>query len=236
MSKVRCSRHQYPSTSAASGAADINVATAPEARQSVEMSRLAETRPLPKPEDEELPDLEPLCAEQAVIGLAYADVLAELAGKLAAAGEEEAVGLNILLARLQFDALWAVSEVRKTAPFKLRRQRYISQDVFDRWRQVQAQPKRRLGDFDKCAFGHTLIHEHVVQRKGLGLSLRVLSDAPKIAALLAGVTACVVSRAEDTRLREVKDVDGWDRYRSTKPQVGVYDRKMGRWHIPRSPA
>lgn len=200
------------------------------------MSSLAETLPLPTPADDGLPDLEPLCAEQVAIVQAYADVLAELARKLAAAGEEQAVGLSVLLARLHYDAPWAVSEVRKTTATKLRRQRYISQDVFDRWRQVQAQPKRRLGDFDKDASGQTLIHEHVVQRKGLGDSLKTLSDAPQIAAVLAGVTACVVSKAEDTRLLEVKYADGWDRYEQAEPRIGVYDRKLRRWRIPRSPA
>lgn len=206
------------------------------AGQLAEMSRLAEKLRLPTSTDDGLPVLEPLCLEQASIVQVYTDVLAELARKLTAAGGEQAIGLSILLARLQYDAPWAVSEVRKTTATKLRRQRYISQDVFDRWRQVQAQPKRRLGDFGKDAYGQTLIHEHVVQRKGLGASLRTLSDAPQIAAVLAGVTACVVSKAEDTRLVKIKNVDGWDRYAQAKPQIGVYDRQLRRWHIPRSPA
>lgn len=198
------------------------------------MSRLAKILPVPAPVDDGLPVLEPLCAEQAAIAQAYADVLAELARKLAAAGEEQAVGLSTLLARLQYDAPWAVSEVRRAYSTKLRRQRYISQDVFDRWRQVQAQPKQRLGDFCKDASGQTLIHDHVVQRKGLGESLATLSDAPQIAAVLAGVTACVVSKAEDARLRKVTGVDDWDRYKQAKPRIGVYDRKLQHWRIPRS--
>jgi hypothetical protein len=205
------------------------------------MSRPAETLPLSMRADGELPHLEPLCAEQAAIAQAYADVLADLARRLAAASEEQAVGLSILLARLQFDAPWAVSEVRRTAPTKLRRQRYISQDVFDRWRQVQAQqPKCRRSDFDEDSSGKTLIHEHVVQRKVLVASLETSCDAAQcdaaqIAETLARVTACVVSRAEDARLREVKGVDGWDRYKQAKPPIGVYDRKERTWHIPRSP-
>jgi hypothetical protein len=192
--------------------------------------------PPPISTDDGLPGLEPLCLEQAAIVEAYTEVLAELARKLAAAGEEQAVGSSILLARLQYDATWAVSEVRKTAATKLRRQRYISQDVFDRWRQVQTQPKCRLGDFGKDAYGQTLIHEHVFQRKGLGASLKTLLDPRQIAAVLAGVPACVVSKAEDTRLSKVKGVDGWGRYSQAKPQIGVYDRQLQRWLIPRSPA
>ena len=198
------------------------------------MNRLAETLPLPTPAHDGLPCLDPLCAEQAALAQAYADVLAALACKLAEARKVEAVGLSILLARLQYDAPWAVSEVCKTAPTKLRRQRYISQDVFDRWRQVQAQTRCRLGDLDRDSSGQTLVHEHVVQRKGLGASLKGLSDAQRIATVLASVTACVVSKAEDARLRAVKDVDGWDRYRDARPRIGVYDRKLRCWHIARS--
>lgn len=198
------------------------------------MNRLVETLPQPAPADDGLPELEPLCGEQAAITQAYANVLAELARKLAAADEEQAVGLSLLLTRLQYDAPWAVSEIRRTESTKLRRQRYISQDVFDRWLQVQAQPKHRLGDFGKDSSGQKLIHEHVVQRKGLVASLKTLSDAQQIAAVLAGVTACVVSKDEDSRLSKVKDVDGWDRYEQTKPPIGVYDRKLRRWRVPRS--
>lgn len=187
------------------------------------------------PVDDGLPRLEPLCAEQASIIKAYAHVLADLERQRVTAEDEQAVGFSILLERIQKDAPWAVSEVRRSLLTKLRQQRYISQDVFDRWRQVQAQSKHKLQDFHVDADGNTLIHEHVVQRKGVVSSLKGFCDKPLlIAEALEAVTACVVSKAEDTRLRGVKNVNGWDRYEQAKPRIGVYDRKLRCWHIPRS--
>jgi hypothetical protein len=200
------------------------------------MSRFAEKHFFPMPANDGLPDLEPLCAEQSALAQAYADVLAVVGSKVAAANNEDRVGLTILLARLQYDALWAVSEVSKTPATKLRRQRYISQDVFDRWQELTARNKTPLGDFHKDNDGQTLIHEHVFNRKSLGLKLKGCSDVTQIAKVPESVTACVVSKAEDKRLRNVNNYDGWDRYRRAEPPIGVYDRKQRCWHIQRSPA
>jgi hypothetical protein len=52
--------------------------------------------------------------------------------------------------------------------------------------------------------------------------------------LLSSVTACIVSKAQDARLREVEGVDGWARYRWAKPTIGVYDQKKKCWRFPRS--
>lgn len=179
-------------------------------------------------EDDSLPLLEPLCDIQASIAEAYAEVLAHLAQKLSTATQSTAVGLGILLERLQYDAPLAVSEVRKSGAFKLRRQRYISKDVFDRWRDLQAQSRPLLADFAKVA-NSTVTHEYVVQRRGLGNNLRAMTDVQHLADELSRVKACVVSKAEDARLRKVKDVDGWRRYHQANPPVRVYDRKTKRW-------
>ena len=187
------------------------------------------------PIDDGLPNLEPLRAEQTSIIKAYAHVLTDIERQRSTADDEQAVGFRILLERIQKDAPWAVSEVRRTTLTKLRRQRYISQDVFDRWRQVQAQPKPKLQDFHIDANGKTLIHEHVVQRKGVVSTLKECKDATQVADALETITACIVSKDEDSRLRGVKNVDGWGRYEQALPRIGVYDRELRRWHIPRSP-
>jgi hypothetical protein len=152
----------------------------------------------------------------------------------AAADEIQAAGIQILLDRLRYDAPWAVSEVSRKIEFKIRRQRYISQDVYDRWRELQARAKPRLGDFAKDAAGQTLTHEHVVQRKGLGAEIKGLSDAAKLGEVLDRVVACVVTRAEHGRLEPLKALEGWERYRGAEPPVGVYDRLRKQWLVDRS--
>lgn len=184
-----------------------------------------------------LPMLDPLCDLQAAIAQTYATLLANLAQQHAAASPVEKVGLGIVLERLRRDALWAVSEVHRDNKFKIRRQRYISQAVFDRWLDLQRELNPRSGVFEKDAFNQTLVHEHVVQRRGLGIAMGDLIDQDELLTLLLSVKACVVSKDEDKSLPpRSKGFDGWERYRRANPPFGVYDRKMKCWVIPRQDA
>lgn len=146
-------------------------------------------------------------------------------------------GLGLLLERLYHDAPWAVTEVRPSAEFKFRRQRYISQDVYDHWRTLpQRHPKVLLGHLAKDAEGKTLCHEHVVPRKDLRRALQGLDRAEALQEVLAGAAACVVTQDEHRRLELVRDVAEWDRYRQAKAPVGVYDRLKRCWVVGRHDA
>lgn len=186
--------------------------------------------------DDGLPLLDPLCGLQASVATAYATVLEYVAKLQAATDDVQAAGFQILLDRLCYDALWATSEVLPKVELKIRRQRFISQDVYDRWRGLQARVKPRKGDFarDGDVAGLTFIHEHVHQRKSLGKKIKALNDAATIGPLLQGVVACVVTRAEHLRLEPLKAFDGWERYRRAEPPVGVYDRVQKSWRVDRS--
>lgn len=185
--------------------------------------------------DDGLPPLEPLCEFQAHIATNYASVLALTSQLHADAPDEaEAKSLEFLINRLHKDALWAVTEVSRSNEFKIRRQRYISQGVYDRWSELIKKATRQKGLFDKDANGHTLIHEHVVQRKGVEHELKNLrdADAAKISDHLQRLFACVVTRVEHRLLEPHKKYDGWERYR--RAQLGVYDRLQKCWIVKRS--
>lgn len=186
------------------------------------------------PPDDGLPPLQSLAELQDSVARGYAKILAFVTELHCNAAEQDAQGLNIVLARLQNDSSWAVSEVFRDNEFKLRRQRYISQDVFDLWQACSSRPGSRPAKFDVDALGKTLTHEHVIQRKGIGEVIRSNATEQELLTTLKGVTACVVTRAEDLRLRPWRELDGWARYRRAEPPVGVYDRLNRVWVVPRS--
>ena len=166
------------------------------------------------------PLLLPLCELQKSVAIAYATTLSLVAQLQATADEGQAGGFQILLDRLRYDALWATSEVSRKSEFKIHRQRYISQDVYDRWQKLWRDAKP-LGSFtkDDSILGQTLIHEHVFERKGLSLQIKRLHDSAELGKLLQTVVACVVTKDEHKRLSSQKSgepgraFDGWDRYR-----------------------
>lgn len=70
------------------------------------------------------------------------------------------------------------------------------------------------------------IHEHVFERKKL--ILKLLDGTLDPYALPQAALACIVTRDEDARLRQVSaDVDGWRRYVSAG--IKVWDRRLEKW-------
>lgn len=184
--------------------------------------------------DDGLPSLIPLCDLQSAVASAYAEVLSFVTKQLAESSGSRTDGLDVVLERLRYDASWAATEVRRGVDFKIRRQRYISHDVYSRWRELQRSGDKRVGPLAEDSAGKTLCHEHVVERRKLGAAIKNFDKADDIYKVLSKAVACVVSRAEDKRLREVSNVDGWERYRRADPPVGVYDRLKRLWVVERS--
>ncbi len=88
------------------------------------------------------------------------------------------------LTRPASKSCWSGCDTTRPGPsrkveFKIRRRRYISQDVYARWHRLQKEAKPRLGDFAKDGTGQTLTHEHDRQRKGWSATIDTLSDAAK---------------------------------------------------------
>lgn len=184
--------------------------------------------------DDGLPSLVPLCSLQNAVASAYAEVLSFVTKQRAESSGSRTDGLDVVLERLRYDASWAVTEVRKGVDFKIRRQRYISHDVYSRWCELQRCGDKRVGPLTKDAAGETLCHEHVFERKKLGTAIENFNEADDIYKVLSQAVACVVSRDEDKRLRDVSNVDGWERYRRADPPIGVYDRLKKHWVVERS--
>ena len=180
----------------------------------------------PNMTDDGLPQLIPLCEHQSLLASNYASVIAH-ACKLSAPVGDQAQSLDLIKTRLIKDALWAVSEVSRSVELKIRRQRYISQGVYDLWTGLVKESVNKVGPFMKDANGKSLIHEHVVQRKGLEARLRDLTDEAEINMALNEVTACVVTKSEHQLLEPHKKHDSWDRY--ARAQIRVYDRLEKRW-------
>lgn len=180
--------------------------------------------------DDDLPVLDPLCGLQAAIAEAYSEVLAHVTAQHASLTGVQQDALGIILERLRFDASWAVTEVKKDPPFKLLRQRYISEAVVARWREVAKRERFTQEDFtlDRDN-GRRLTHEHVVQRKGISVGLRATGVAEELHRLLRTAVACVVTVTEDERLRKATG-DNWARYTGLKPPIRVYDRLTKSWH------
>ena len=192
--------------------------------------------------DDGLPQLNSLSNLQSLFASNFASVIAHACQlKARSADPEEAESLGFLKTRLIKDALWAVSEVKRSSEYKIRRQRYISQGVYDLWTGLVREGVTKVGTFDKDANGKSLIHEHVVQRSGLEARLRDLTDEAEINAALKEVIACVVTKAEHQLLdvhNKSKDFqekpDSWDRYANA--QIRVYDRLEKQWLAPKSSA
>lgn len=185
---------------------------------------------LPKPNmtDDGLPQLDSLSNLQSLFATNFATVIAHVALlKARSTDPEEAESLMLIKTRLIKDALWAVSEITRSKKNKLRRQRYISQGVYDLWTGLVREGVTKVGTFDKDANGKSLIHEHVVQRSGLEARLRDLTDDAEINKALKEVTACVVTKSEHQLLEPHKKHDSWDRY--ARAQIRVYDRLEKRW-------
>ena len=185
---------------------------------------------LPKPNmtDDGLPQLDSLSNLQYLFASNFASVIAHACLlKARSADPEEAECLGFLKTRLIKDALWAVSEVQRSSEYKIRRQRYISQGVYDLWTALVKDGVSKVGPFMKDANGNSLIHEHVVQRKGLETSLNKLTDEAAIRDELCRVSACVVTKAEHQLLEPHKKHDGWVRY--DYAQIRVYDRLEKQW-------
>lgn len=189
-----------------------------------------------------LPVYESLSNERRAITEAYAQLLAQLAGLAAVCSAAASEGHHILLKRLQNDAIWAVGEVKPATTHKIRRQRYISQGVYDRWQDVLRDPRWLKRDLDTDSAGRTLCHEHAVERRTLASQLERLTDSQAIMSVLERVEVCIVTAAEDLRLSQAKPKHDWDRYTCAPhpgggvPGIGVYDRELRCWKIPRSPA
>ena len=188
---------------------------------------------IPNMIDDGLPQLNPLCDLQSLLASHYASVIAH-ACKLSVPVGAQAQSLDLIKTRLIKDALWAVSEVSRSDEFKIRRQRYLSQGVYDLWTGLVREGVTKVGALMKDADGKSLVHEHVVQRKGIEARLINLTDEAAIKHELCQVTACVVTKAEHKLLdvhNKSKDLqeepDSWDRYANA--QIRVYDRLEKQW-------
>jgi len=95
------------------------------------------------------------------------------------------------------------------------------------WKITEAKGKYRLrfrsADALTCKQANQLRHEHVFTRKQLTHEL--LRHPRAVKGILTKCLACVVTRAEHTRLNRVASaVQGWARYR--KAGIKVYDTKL----------
>lgn len=84
-----------------------------------------------------------------------------------------------------------------------------------------------LSETDRSQFRH----EHVVTRKHIVQSL--LAEPDRVEEILADSVACVVTKEEDARLRQVpRGIEGWERYH--RAGIAVWDAANDRWLIPQS--
>ena len=133
-------------------------------------------------------------------------------------------GAHGYLDRLLHEAVWGVTVPVHTDASKYFWQRYLSEEVVQRYRQA-----RSAGRVDQKSLVKDLRHEHVVEVNKLMRDLR--SSAPNgrsaLRGILASAVSCVVTKNEDLRLPRFGGPDGWERYK--KAGIRVWDRSSRAW-------
>lgn len=135
-----------------------------------------------------------------------------------------------LFDRVADEALWAVTEIKPKPQLKYFSQRFISEDIRQRWEDLSAADERKQYRYFKGANKRVNIkHEHVVPREHLKSVLGEADSLDAVQRILKRPVACVVSADEDSRLP--KGGIGWERY---VEKVRIFDRMTQAWADPAS--
>ena len=166
-------------------------------------------------------------AKEINVGL-WAPVLLDAVKRLERTKDEESLALALAennFRVLADQATWAVTEISRPSLWKYGAQRYVSEGVLLRWRDAA-----QRGRGAKSAMWAGLRHEHVTERRHLIKSLRDCRTLEQIEYVLRQSAGCVVTLAEDAKLRKVaKTKTGWQRYSCAA--IAVWDRSKDAWHV-----
>jgi len=123
-------------------------------------------------------------------------------------------------------ATWTVTELERNDSYKYLKQRYISEGVYNKWKNIAGKNSRVTNgkliknNQGKCG----LVHEHVTPRKYLISELKDSQSKAQVRTVLTKCISCIILKNEDKILDNSNT--GWKRY---KGKIRVYDRKEKKW-------
>ena len=149
----------------------------------------------------------------------YARALADLVSCRDAAQGDDAAAWRLIFERVAHDAVWAVTELHRSAETKYFRQRFISARALRHWADASTR--------GEC--GQGVQHEHVVEVREIKLQLGEARTEKDFCEALSHAVACVVTDQDHDDLnRKAKHMRGWARY--AEAGIAVWDRVEERWH------